>query len=126
MPHATKIATCTYCGTRAALVLRGDTRHELSCAACGAPLHDLKMLRADAVEARGGRPAQPARAASRPASRGPGARGVTPPAHWERMRDGHDDRPRRKKTSRKARKKRKGFMRKALEEAFDVLEDIFD
>lgn len=42
--HGTKIATCCYCGTRAALVLRGETRHELSCSACGAPLHNLKML----------------------------------------------------------------------------------
>ncbi|QQA44023.1 hypothetical protein [Pelagovum pacificum] len=41
----TKIATCCYCGTRAALVLdRG--RHELSCAGCGAPLHDMKRLKA--------------------------------------------------------------------------------
>jgi hypothetical protein len=46
---ATKIATCTYCGTRAALVLTGETRHELACQACGAPLHDLKKLRADAA-----------------------------------------------------------------------------
>jgi len=38
--------TCCYCGSRAALVLdRG--RHELSCASCGAPLHDMKMLRRD-------------------------------------------------------------------------------
>lgn len=42
-----KIVTCCYCGTRAALVLTGKERHELSCASCGAPLHDLKMLRAD-------------------------------------------------------------------------------
>jgi hypothetical protein len=122
MPHATKIATCTYCGTRAALVLRGRERHELSCAACGAPLHDLKMLRADAVDAGAHRPAGPAR----PAPRAPGGRGVTPPAHWERMRDGHDDHSRRKKKSRRKPRKRKGLMRKALEEAFDVLEDIFD
>lgn len=39
-----KIATCCYCGTRAALVLRGEGRHELSCSSCGAPLHNLKML----------------------------------------------------------------------------------
>ena len=51
MPHAwgmsyqTKLATCCYCGTRAALVLRGQTRHELSCAGCGAPIHDLKWLK---------------------------------------------------------------------------------
>lgn len=40
----TKIATCNYCGTRAALVLKGKERHELSCSACGAPLHDLKRM----------------------------------------------------------------------------------
>ncbi|PWR01651.1 hypothetical protein DKT77_16115 [Meridianimarinicoccus roseus] len=45
MPTATKIATCCYCGTRAALVLRGETRHELSCASCGAPLHEMKLLK---------------------------------------------------------------------------------
>nr|WP_254439964.1 hypothetical protein [Ruegeria atlantica] len=44
IPGPSKIATCCYCGTRAALVLRGKERHELSCSSCGAPLHDLKML----------------------------------------------------------------------------------
>ncbi|MDJ0822410.1 MAG: hypothetical protein QNJ09_11465 [Paracoccaceae bacterium] len=49
MTKGTKIATCCYCGARTALVLRGKERHELSCASCGAPLHDMKMLRADKV-----------------------------------------------------------------------------
>ena len=40
----TKVGTCCYCGTKAALVLRGKDRHELSCATCGAPLHALKVL----------------------------------------------------------------------------------
>lgn len=44
-----KIATCCYCGTRAALSLRGKERHELSCSNCGAPLHEMKMLRSDAL-----------------------------------------------------------------------------
>ena len=44
-----KIATCCYCGTRAALTLRGKERHELACSSCGAPLHDMKMLRSDAT-----------------------------------------------------------------------------
>ncbi|WP_341366439.1 hypothetical protein [Yoonia sp. BS5-3] len=44
---ATKITTCCYCGNRAALVLRGKERHELSCNACGAPLHAMKMLPKD-------------------------------------------------------------------------------
>ena len=44
-----KIATCCYCGTRAALTLGGNVRHELACSSCGAPLHELKMLRTDAT-----------------------------------------------------------------------------
>ncbi|MGC9367987.1 MAG: hypothetical protein ACP5DX_00475 [Paracoccaceae bacterium] len=44
MPHSPKIATCCYCGTRAALVLGREGRHELTCASCGAPLHALKRL----------------------------------------------------------------------------------
>lgn len=39
-----KIATCCYCGTRAALKLSGDVQHELACASCGAPLHDIKQM----------------------------------------------------------------------------------
>jgi len=42
----TKIATCFYCGTRSALVLSTAVRHELACAACGAPLHEMKWLKA--------------------------------------------------------------------------------
>ena len=49
---AQKLATCCYCGTRAALVLRGDVRHELSCVSCGAPLHDLKLMPVSAPAAR--------------------------------------------------------------------------
>ena len=52
MPNPTKIVTCCYCGSRAALVLRGRVRHELSCASCGAPLHELKMIRADVAGTR--------------------------------------------------------------------------
>lgn len=48
MPYTSKIVTCCYCGSRAALVLKGKERHELACANCGAPLHELKMLRTDA------------------------------------------------------------------------------
>ncbi|MEL6427084.1 MAG: hypothetical protein AAFR40_07870 [Pseudomonadota bacterium] len=43
MKPQTKIATCCYCGTRAALVM-DEARHELACSACGAPLHNLKAL----------------------------------------------------------------------------------
>ena len=46
MAHASKIATCCYCGSRAALTLAGRERHELACSNCGAPLHAMKMLKA--------------------------------------------------------------------------------
>ena len=40
-----RITTCNYCGTRAALVLTGVTRHELTCGTCGAPLQDIKHIK---------------------------------------------------------------------------------
>lgn len=93
-----KIATCCYCGTRAALILRGKVRHELSCANCGAPLHDLKMLRADHSGRRDRPKAAPVR----------------------RTHEALAIDPRRRK------KKRKSLKRKLFEEAWDILEDIFD
>ena len=97
-----KIATCCYCGTRAALVLKGRGRHELSCSSCGAPLHELKMLRAD--HGHDGRPVKPSP-----------VRGA--PAPDRAARDHH---PKRK------RKRKKTLGRTIFEEAWDVLEDIFD
>lgn len=41
---ATKVATCCYCGTKAALVLTGDVRYELACRTYSALLRRLKML----------------------------------------------------------------------------------
>jgi hypothetical protein len=102
--NGTKIATCSYCGTRAAFVLTGDARHELSCSACGAQLHDLKML--------------PKRDEPRPVQRAHTARpGVS--SH-ERAMAKIPDRYERKT------KKKKSFRRRFLEEIFDVVEDIFD
>ncbi|MBN2906827.1 MAG: hypothetical protein JXJ18_08985 [Rhodobacteraceae bacterium] len=98
MPQGVKIATCCYCGTRAALELRGIGRHELSCASCGAPLHEMKRLRLD----HGGKVTRP-KTARTPAATQP-----------------HAPRPKPRK------KRRKGFWREALEEAFDVVEDLFD
>ncbi|SHG99369.1 hypothetical protein [Marivita hallyeonensis] len=113
MPHGTKIATCCYCGTRAALVLRGQDRHELSCAACGAPLHDMKMLPSAKVqtpvsttEFNPARPVKKERTA-----------GVTPLPSWERKLG---------TLKKKKKKKRKTLAKRFFEEAFDVLEDIFD
>ena len=98
MAFPTKIVTCCFCGTRAALVLKGAGSHELSCRSCGAPLHDLKMLPKQKTTSRA-----PAERVAKPAPNGyrPSR---TPPK----------------------RKKRKRFLKKVFEEAFDLIEDIFD
>jgi len=97
MAHTTKIATCCYCGLRAALVL-DHSRHELTCAGCGAPLHDLKHL----PQTHPGK-----QELVRPSAVRPG----TPP---------------NKKRKKKRQKRRKRLLHKIMEEAFDVIEEIFD
>ncbi len=94
----TKVGTCCYCGTKAALVLRGKERHELSCGTCGAPLHALKIL--------------PQRETAPKAAKAVSHR--PKPSKY-------DDRDRKGK-----RKKRKSFKRKVWEEVWDAVEDIFD
>lgn len=97
-----KIVTCCYCGTRAALVLKGDVRHELACSACGAPLNDLKALKAKAKPRSRAGPPTPRRHA--------------PP--WpDHVRTGPPT---------KRRRKRKSLARRVLSEAVDLIEDIFD
>lgn len=108
MHHLTKIATCSYCGTRQTLALTARQGHELACSACGAPLHEMKWLRADGMEK------SKRRSPPRPAPHGHGL----PPQD----RKGDAARYARKKPK----KRRKGLMRDLFEEAFDVLEDIFD
>lgn len=94
----TKIATCCYCGTRAALVLKGDLRHELACASCGAPLHNMKHLKSDFADTRPKhKPRKPAAAVERKAA---------------------------KKVKKK--KAKKGRAHRFFDEAFDLLDDIFD
>ncbi|WP_299678875.1 hypothetical protein [uncultured Roseobacter sp.] len=104
MGHSTKIATCCYCGTRAALVL-GRNRHELACSSCGAPLHELKRLPQEH----------------------PGKTELVRPSAVRRHGDERAyhtyKSPKKRK---KVHKRRKGLMRHLIEEAFDVIEDIFD
>jgi hypothetical protein len=97
---ATKIATCNYCGTRAALVLKGGSRHELACSACGAPLHDLKAVKLPPRDQRAPRPDYGISHRAPPKSHRP---------------------PKKQKKS-----KRRGGFKRFLEEAFDVIEDILD
>ncbi len=93
-----KIATCCYCGTRAALVLRGGVRHELACASCGAPLHDLKSLPRDLVQ-RASRSPEP-----RPVAQAP--------------------KPNRAKAPK--RRKRRSLSRRIMSEVVDLIDDILD
>lgn len=108
----TKIATCCYCGHRAALQLRGTGRHELACAQCGAPLHDLKMIPTGKIGAK--RVAAPPKA--------PPHRLAAIPAEnrWKKAEE------KREAKKRKPKKRRKSLAKKFFEEAFDVIEDIFD
>lgn len=108
-----KIATCCYCGTRAALVMRREGRHELSCAACGAPLHHMKAIPCAKTSAPS---AKPARRNSAPRDYAATARVPTrsyPP----------DPAPHRPQ---KRRKPRRRLIKKVFEEIWDVVEDIFD
>jgi hypothetical protein len=103
MGYPTKIATCCYCGTRAALVL-GRDRHELSCSNCGAPLHDMKRFRQEPE------PVMPRR------------------THAGESRRPLPERPAERTFPRvqAPRPKRRRLMRYLIREAIDVLEDIFD
>lgn len=98
-----KIATCCYCGTKAALVLDRE-RHELSCSSCGAPLHDLKRMPKDSYAA------APRRSTSKKRK----------PSKYKY--ESYDE----PKPYYKRRKRRKSLFKKVFEEAFDVIEDIFD
>ncbi|MGB0661587.1 MAG: hypothetical protein ACPGNV_15590 [Mangrovicoccus sp.] len=96
-----KIITCSYCGTRDALVLTGQSFHELACRTCGAPLHDIKALPLhDSVKRR--------KKATAPRPRG--SEPIAPPKSYRK----------------KKRKKTKRLKKKLFKAALDLLDDIFD
>ncbi len=99
MPHQTKIATCCYCGLRTALRLTARSGHELACGSCGAPLHEMKPLKLDPTP-------------------------QTPPKR-ENMFSQAAFRA-KSKPKKKKRKPRKSFLRRAIEDVWDEIEDIFD
>ena len=99
----TKIATCCYCGTKAALVLRGKDKHELTCSNCGAPLRALKML---------------------PKHPGDTATHAAPKRQTKRKRVEKYPEYQRERT--KKRKKSKGFGRRMMSGLWDVVEDVVD
>jgi hypothetical protein len=102
MNRNTKIATCCYCGTRAALTLDAG-RHVLACSSCGAALSNLKSLPVDRTKP------------DRPTVRGPkpsvAGYGLTSAAIAGAGRK-----------AKKKKKKAKSFFK----DIFDEIEDIFD
>ncbi|MGI9390870.1 MAG: hypothetical protein ACR2O1_12500 [Boseongicola sp.] len=100
MPHQAKIATCCYCGTRAALVLGRMARRELACSNCGAPLRELKMLRA--VAPAGAAPVRAKATRHKSGSRRPDTR------------------------KRKKPKRRQSLSQLIMQEIWDATDDIFD
>lgn len=102
MVFQTKIATCCYCGARTALKLSAREGHELACGRCGAPLHEMKPLKLDPTP-------------------------QTPPKKENLFADASYRKNKGKyQKSKKKKKPRKGFFRRALEEVWDEVEDIFD
>ena len=99
MYHPSKVVTCCYCGSRAALVLKGKERHELACSNCGAPLHEMKMLRSDAH----------------------GDRELVKPSA---VREGQKHGKSSKKD--KKRKKKRSLSQRFMDELKDAAEDVFD
>lgn len=100
----TKVGTCCYCGTKAALVLTGKVRHELSCGTCGAPLHAFKILpkQAEAVAPR---------------------KAVSHRPKPKKVREYEESKHRVKPGKRR---KSKSLGRKVWSEVWDIVEDIFD
>ncbi len=110
----TKIATCCYCGSRTALKLTARGGHELACGKCGAPLHEMKAMPGRSSD-RNRKKNGPVMKYEREHPRGDWQGGK----EWQGRDRDDDDRKRRKK-------RRKPMWHRALEEAFDVIEDIFD
>ena len=85
-------------------MLSGQGRHELACSGCGAPLHNLKMLpRAKAGDRELVRPSGVRERAAKP---------------------GKPSKP--YKSYKKKPKRRKSRWGELFEDAFDIIEDIFD
>ncbi|MEM7521926.1 MAG: hypothetical protein AAF307_12925 [Pseudomonadota bacterium] len=107
MGYPTKIATCCYCGSTAALKIAAG-RHELSCATCGAPLRDLKSLPKSKTKGKSKK-----------------AKAVSHAPEVRRFPAREDVQVARMVKPRKV-KRRKGWFKDVAEELFDFVEDILD
>jgi len=110
-----KIATCNYCGTRAVLVF-DQARHELTCSACGAPLHDMKFMPQE--------PGKDKKKSVKPQA----TKYVRSAAIFEASARSSSGKPAWAQNEKKPRKKkkRKTFFKRVLEEIIDEIEEIFD
>ena len=117
MPEHTKLATCSYCSARTMLVLSARDGHELACASCGAPLHEMKWLKSPSTAS----PTTP-RARKRETGYIPGVHGPEhgPSRGLQKRRAAPSGYDKRRK------KRKKPMWKRALSEAVDVIEDIFD
>lgn len=96
-----RIATCCYCGTRAAFEMSHGGRHELVCTSCGAPLSKIEAAMKSSPSARAPQPdASP--------------RDFDVAELAEAFLGG------------KSKKKKKSKSKKAVKGLFDFIEDIFD
>lgn len=105
-----KIATCSYCGTRAALVF-DEGMHELTCRACGAPLHEMKMMPQVAER----KPQKPKGDHAKKYKDRRASRSEETRKEWR-------DWPAKKRRK----KRRKPILGRVFEELWDVVEDIID
>jgi DNA-directed RNA polymerase subunit RPC12/RpoP len=96
MKPQTKFATCSYCGSRTILKPTARGGHELACASCGAPLHEIKAM---------------------PLER------LREPDRRKQPYKRHSTRPRNRRYKNRT---RKSLWQKGFEELFDAVEDIFD
>ena len=156
MTHPTKIATCSYCGTRTAFVLAGQTAHKLTCSACGAPLDQMEMVSAATLQGQAAAgtvavvPPPAARRSRAQSDKSPSAEKRTGGVFgvglaWIDERSGaassqndddddDDDDPKDRKSKgskssgKKSKKKkcRKSLAQRFLDDAADAIEDIFD
>lgn len=150
MSSASKVATCSYCGTRVVISLSGNGRHELVCNSCGAPLKNTQLIQTRSAPAASPQPLfdTPAKKPQKPEREEKSYK----EKHYKNRRDSEeykkdrkrrsrdsedrkwskdDDDLRRKYKERKYQKRKKPAKKRRglfywIREAADEIDDIFD